>query len=93
MESHGDDLRRWRIAGGAAAIALAAIATLGKTSAAFTATAPVTGLIESGRVELSAGGVSSLTFSEVLIWDLALTAAERTSVLRALGAKWGITVP
>lgn len=56
MESHGDDLRRWRIAGGAAAIALAAIATLGKTSAAFTATAPVTGLIESGRVELSAGG-------------------------------------
>jgi hypothetical protein len=62
MESHGDDLRRWRIAGGAAAIALAAIATLGTTSAAFTATAPVTGLIESGRVELSAGGVSSLTF-------------------------------
>jgi hypothetical protein len=33
------------------------------------------------------------SISEVLIWDRALTAAERTSVLRALGAKWGITVP
>jgi hypothetical protein len=38
------------------------VATLGTTSAAFTATQPVAGLIESGRVELSAGGVSSLTF-------------------------------
>ena len=33
------------------------------------------------------------SISEVLLWDRALTAAERTSVLRALGAKWGITVP
>lgn len=59
---NGDGLRRWRIAGGATAIALAAVATLGTTSAAFTATQPVTGRVESGRVELSAGGVSSLTF-------------------------------
>jgi hypothetical protein len=62
MKSNEDGLRRWRIAGGATAIALAAAATLGTTSAAFTATTPVTGLIESGRVELSAGGISSLTF-------------------------------
>ena len=33
------------------------------------------------------------SISEVLIWDRALTATERTSVLRALGAKWGVTVP
>ncbi|MFZ9386201.1 MAG: hypothetical protein ACO25O_05295 [Candidatus Limnocylindrus sp.] len=62
MISNGDGLRRWRVAGAASAIVLAAVATLGTTSAAFTATTPVTGLIESGRVELSAGGVSSLTF-------------------------------
>lgn len=31
--------------------------------------------------------------SEVLIWDRTLSVAERTSVLRALGAKWGVTVP
>jgi hypothetical protein len=31
--------------------------------------------------------------SEVLIWDRALSLTERTSVLRALGTKWGITVP
>lgn len=62
MISNGDGLRRWRVAGAASAIVLAAVVTLGTTSAAFTATTPVTGLIESGRVELSAGGVSSLTF-------------------------------
>ena len=33
------------------------------------------------------------SLSEVAIWDRALTFAERTSVIRALGAKWGITVP
>ena len=33
------------------------------------------------------------SISEVLIWDRALSIAERTSVLRALGAKWGVTVP
>jgi len=33
------------------------------------------------------------SLSEVAIWDRALTAAERTAVLRALGSKWGITVP
>jgi hypothetical protein len=33
------------------------------------------------------------SISEVLIWDRGLSASERTSVLRALGAKWGITVP
>jgi hypothetical protein len=33
------------------------------------------------------------SLSEVAIWDRALTASERTSVIRALGTKWGITVP
>jgi hypothetical protein len=33
------------------------------------------------------------SLSEVAIWDRALTSAERTAVLRALGSKWGITVP
>lgn len=33
------------------------------------------------------------SLSEVVIWDRALTASERTSVIRALGTKWGITVP
>jgi len=33
------------------------------------------------------------SISEVLIWDRALSVAERTSVLRALGVKWGVTVP
>ena len=33
------------------------------------------------------------SISEVLIWDRALSVTERTSVLRALGAKWGVTVP
>lgn len=62
MKSNEDGMRRWRIAGGATAVVLAAVATLGTTSAAFTATQPVAGLIESGRVKLSAGGISSLTF-------------------------------
>ncbi|RLT56389.1 MAG: hypothetical protein DWI70_04145 [Chloroflexi bacterium] len=62
MKSNEDGMRRWRIAGGVTAVVLAAVVTLGTTSAAFTATQPVAGLIESGRVELSAGGISSLTF-------------------------------
>jgi len=33
------------------------------------------------------------SISEIAIWDRVLTAAERTSVSRALGTKWGITVP
>ena len=33
------------------------------------------------------------SLSEVAIWARALTASERTSVIRALGTKWGITVP
>ena len=33
------------------------------------------------------------SLSEVVIWDRALTTTERTSVIRALGTKWGITVP
>ena len=33
------------------------------------------------------------SLSEVVVWDRALTASERTGVLRALGTKWGITVP
>ena len=57
-----DGLRRWRIAGAAAGILVAIVATVGSTSAAFTATQPVDTLLESGRVEISAGGVTSLTF-------------------------------
>jgi hypothetical protein len=57
-----DGLRRWRIAGAAAGIFTAIVATVGSTSAAFTATQPVDTLLESGRVEISAGGVTSLTF-------------------------------
>lgn len=41
---------------------LALVVTVSSTSAAFTATQPVDALLESGRVELSAGDVSSLTF-------------------------------
>lgn len=33
------------------------------------------------------------SISEALVWDRALTSAERTSVLRALGSKWGVSVP
>jgi hypothetical protein len=42
MISNGDGLRRWRVAGAASAIVLAVVLTLGATSAAFTATTPVT---------------------------------------------------
>ena len=33
------------------------------------------------------------SLSEVAIWDRPLTTTERTSIIRALGTKWGITVP
>ena len=62
MKRDTDGLRRWRIAGAAAGILVAIVATVGSTSAAFTATQPVDTLLESGRVEISAGGVTSLTF-------------------------------
>ena len=62
MNGSNDGLRRWRIAGGITAAVVTALITLGTTSAAFTATEQVTSEIESGRVELSAGGKSSLTF-------------------------------
>jgi hypothetical protein len=57
-----DGLRHWRLAGAACGAALALVVTVSSTSAAFTATQPVDALLESGRVELSAGDVSSLTF-------------------------------
>ena len=31
--------------------------------------------------------------SELAVWTRTLSAVERTAVVRALGAKWGITVP
>ena len=55
-------LRHWRLAGAACGAVLALVVTVSSTSAAFTATQPVDALLESGRVELSAGDVSSLTF-------------------------------
>ena len=57
-----DGLRHWRLAGAACGAVLALVVTVSSTSAAFTATQPVDALLESGRVELSAGDVSSLTF-------------------------------
>jgi hypothetical protein len=57
-----DGLRHWRLAGAACGAVLALVVTVSSTSAAFTATQPVDTLLESGRVELSAGDVSSLTF-------------------------------
>jgi hypothetical protein len=30
---------------------------------------------------------------ELLVWDRALTSAERLAARRAIAAKWGITVP
>jgi hypothetical protein len=62
MSKGVDGLRHWRLAGAACGAALALVVTVSSTSAAFTATQPVDALLESGRVELSAGDVSSLTF-------------------------------
>jgi hypothetical protein len=57
-----DGLRHWRIAGAAFGVLTALVLTVSSTSAAFTATQPVNALLESGRVVLSSGDVSSLTF-------------------------------
>lgn len=62
MSKGVDGLRHWRLAGAACGAVLALVVTVSSTSAAFTATQPVDALLESGRVELSAGDVSSLTF-------------------------------
>jgi hypothetical protein len=62
MQNGIDGLRRWRIAGAAFGVLTAIVLTVSSTSAAFTATQPVDAALESGRVELSAGDVSSLTF-------------------------------
>ena len=62
MQSGKDGLKRWRIAGAAFGALTAIVLTVSSTSAAFTATQPIDALLESGRVELSAGDVSSLTF-------------------------------
>lgn len=47
---------------GATAVIFFVGATVGRTGAAFTATAPVEGSVSSGRVELDTGGVERLTF-------------------------------
>ena len=57
-----DGLRHWRLAGAACGAVLALVVTVSSTSAAFTATQPVNALLESGRVILTSGDVSSLTF-------------------------------
>ncbi len=62
MQSGMDSLRRWRIAGAAFGVLTAIVLTVSSTSAAFTATQPVDAVLESGRVELNAGEVTSLTF-------------------------------
>jgi hypothetical protein len=50
--------------------ALIAGATVGRTSAAFTATAPVTGGATSGVVSLSTGGVQQLTFGGATLTNI-----------------------
>ena len=50
--------------------ALAVGATVGRTSAAFTATAPVTGGATSGVVALSTGGVQQLTFGGATLTNI-----------------------
>lgn len=45
-------------------------ATVGRTSAAFTATAPVTGGATSGVVSLSTGGVQQLTFGGATLTNI-----------------------
>lgn len=46
------------------------------------------GIYLSGALRTLTGGIS-----EVAVWNRALSSAERTTVTRALGAKWGISVP
>lgn len=50
--------------------ALVVGATVGRTSAAFTATAPVTGSATSGVVALSTGGVQQLTFGGATLTNI-----------------------
>lgn len=50
--------------------ALVAGATVGRTSAAFTATAPVTGSVTSGVVTVSTGGVQQLTFGGAALTNI-----------------------
>ena len=50
--------------------ALVVGATIGRTSAAFTATAPVTGGATSGVVALSTGGVQQLTFGGATLTNI-----------------------
>lgn len=50
--------------------ALVVGATVGRTSAAFTATAPVTGGVASGVVSLSTGGVQQLTFGGATLTNI-----------------------
>lgn len=52
------------------ASALVIGATVGRTSAAFTATAPVTGGATSGVVSLSTGGVQQLTFGGATLTNI-----------------------
>ncbi|MFZ9352417.1 MAG: hypothetical protein ACO25N_02085 [Candidatus Limnocylindrus sp.] len=52
------------------ASALVIGATVGRTSAAFTATAPVTGEATSGIVSLSTGGVQQLTFGGATLTNI-----------------------
>ncbi|MFZ9278073.1 MAG: hypothetical protein ACO25J_03085 [Candidatus Limnocylindrus sp.] len=61
-----------RVAVRAAMIAAALVigATVGRTSAAFTATAPVTGEATSGIVSLSTGGVQQLTFGGATLTNI-----------------------
>ena len=53
---------RWRVAGGVSALLFVLALTVSSTSAAFTASAPVISQLASGSVDLSAGGVTRLTF-------------------------------
>lgn len=46
------------------------------------------GIYLSGVLRTLTGGIS-----EIAVWNRALSSAERTTVTRALGAKWGISVP
>ena len=46
------------------------------------------GVLLAGTLRTFTGGIS-----ELAVWNRTLSATERTAVTRALGAKWGITVP
>jgi hypothetical protein len=46
------------------------------------------GVLLAGTLRTFTGGIS-----ELAVWNRTLSATERTAVTRALGTKWGITVP